>query len=249
MAVFSFLKFARSQWSTLPPVQHVDLSEHTVVVTGSNTGLGLEAVKYFARMKPKHLVLACRNRTKAEKAIASRRPLLALEHHAHTCVEVAAETGFLAELLILDMAEFASVSAFATAFEQKYDRLDILVCNAGVSVGSYSSSVDGWESMYVLESYCLNVHVLIKLQTPSKLSLHRSRVTPSTSDDGENCSGAQLEPAASVCVQLHPPRRGGRCGSSSCAFYAREDQQQRVHRVRLRKQSTFFHPERTLTGQ
>jgi hypothetical protein len=243
MAVFSFLKFARSQWSTLPPVQHVDLSEHTVVVTGSNTGLGLEAVIHFARMKPKHLVLACRNQAKAEKAIASRRPPLTLELDAHTCVGVTAETGFLAELLILDMSELASVSAFVTAFEQKYDRLDILVCNAGVSVRSYSSSVDGWESTYVPDSYCLSVHMLIKLQTPSELSLHRSRVTPSTSDDGENCSDAQLEHATGVCVQLHPPRRGGRRGSSSCAFYAREDHQQRVHRVRLRKQSTPCHPE------
>jgi NAD(P)-dependent dehydrogenase (short-subunit alcohol dehydrogenase family) len=49
----------------------------------------------------------------------------------------------------MDMADFASVSAFATAFEQKYERLDVLVCNAAIAVGVYEASKAGWESTYV----------------------------------------------------------------------------------------------------
>jgi retinol dehydrogenase-12 len=69
MAKFTFLQYVRSQWTQLPPAQIVDLSRQTVVVTGSNTGLGLEAAKYFARMDPEHLVLVCRSQPKGEKAI------------------------------------------------------------------------------------------------------------------------------------------------------------------------------------
>jgi retinol dehydrogenase-12 len=49
----------------------------------------------------------------------------------------------------MDMADFASVSAFATAFEQKYERLDVLVCNAAIAVGVYEASKAYWESTYV----------------------------------------------------------------------------------------------------
>jgi hypothetical protein len=58
----------RAQW-TLLPLHRVDLTGQTVMVTGSNVGLGLEAAKHFARMNPKRLVMAVRNRAKGEKAL------------------------------------------------------------------------------------------------------------------------------------------------------------------------------------
>jgi retinol dehydrogenase-12 len=72
MAKLSFLDFFRAQWAALPPVPDVDLSAQTVVVTGSNNGLGFEAAKHFARLRPKHLVLVCRSRDKGEQAIRGR---------------------------------------------------------------------------------------------------------------------------------------------------------------------------------
>jgi NAD(P)-dependent dehydrogenase (short-subunit alcohol dehydrogenase family) len=65
-------------------------------------------------------------------------------------VELKNATGFTAELLLVDMNDFASVSAFATAFQEKYDRLDILVCNAAVVNDTWEQSKDGWEASYVL---------------------------------------------------------------------------------------------------
>jgi NAD(P)-dependent dehydrogenase (short-subunit alcohol dehydrogenase family) len=46
----------------------------------------------------------------------------------------------------MDMADFASVSAFATAFGEKYDRLDILICNAGMESTSLELTKDGHET-------------------------------------------------------------------------------------------------------
>jgi retinol dehydrogenase-12 len=60
-----------TQWKMLPPNPNVDLTGQTVVVTGSNVGLGLEAAKQFARMNPVHLVLAVRNMVKGQAALVS----------------------------------------------------------------------------------------------------------------------------------------------------------------------------------
>jgi retinol dehydrogenase-12 len=66
---FGPIDLVRAQWKTLPPNPNVDLTGQTVVVTGSNVGLGLEAAKQFARMNPAHLVLAVRNMVKGQAAL------------------------------------------------------------------------------------------------------------------------------------------------------------------------------------
>jgi retinol dehydrogenase-12 len=142
----TFLDFVRSQWTRLPPVESVDLSGQTVVVTGSNTGLGLEAVKHFARMGPKHLVIVCRSQSKGEQAVDGLFHVLTLQTCTYTCTEVETETGVRPEVLLMDMSDFSAVSAFATAFQERYDRLDILICNAGIAATNYESTRDGWES-------------------------------------------------------------------------------------------------------
>jgi len=47
------------------------LSGKVIVITGGNSGLGFEAAKKFATLKPKAIVLACRDQTRGQNAVDS----------------------------------------------------------------------------------------------------------------------------------------------------------------------------------
>jgi len=85
------------------------------VVTGSSSGIGLEAAADLCS-KGYHVVYACRSEERARAAMA----------HAEKVVK-GAKTTFLQ----LDTGKMKSVKAFATAFLKDFDRLDVLVNNAG----------------------------------------------------------------------------------------------------------------------
>ncbi|GJF00666.1 NAD(P)-binding protein [Phanerochaete sordida] len=57
--------------------------------------------------------------------------------------EIARETQYAAELLPLDLADFASVQACAAALAGA--PVDVLVCNAGATQPAYRTTTDGWE--------------------------------------------------------------------------------------------------------
>ncbi|EKM54524.1 uncharacterized protein PHACADRAFT_258435 [Phanerochaete carnosa HHB-10118-sp] len=123
----TFLSFVLSQWKHLPAPLHADLSGKTVVVVGANTGIGLEAAKHFAQMRPERLIIACRSEAKGRTAVEY----------------IARETGYSAELQLVDLADFASVKAFTTHL--KDDAVDILVANAAIAQPEYLTTKDGWE--------------------------------------------------------------------------------------------------------
>ena len=65
---------------------------------------------------------------------------------SHECCPAIQATGFKnAELALVDLSRFASVSAFADAFIREGSQIDILVYNAGVALPHYSATGDGWE--------------------------------------------------------------------------------------------------------
>jgi retinol dehydrogenase-12 len=156
----TFGSFVRSQWKKLPPNPNIDLSSQTVLVTGSNTGLGLEAAKQFARMNPAHLVLAVRNLAKGQEALSGERPLYSrvvtrvkviIADFSSPTTELQKETGYKGgNVMKLDQGDFVSVSAFVTEFEKQHDRLDVFVANAGINTLKYSATKDGHESTSVL---------------------------------------------------------------------------------------------------
>jgi NAD(P)-dependent dehydrogenase (short-subunit alcohol dehydrogenase family) len=105
------------------------LTGKVALVTGANTGLGLETARGLLAQGAT-VVLACRDLVKGETARAA----------------LVASTGSPnAVLLALDLANVARIRKFVAAFEAKFQRLDVLVDNAGVWPRTRRKTVDGFE--------------------------------------------------------------------------------------------------------
>jgi NAD(P)-dependent dehydrogenase (short-subunit alcohol dehydrogenase family) len=101
----------------------------TAVVTGANSGLGFVTARELARHGAR-VVLACRDQARGEAAI---KRLVADVPDADV------------ELRSLDMADLASVRAFADGVSSTYSALDLLLNNAGVMAIPRRETADGFE--------------------------------------------------------------------------------------------------------
>jgi NAD(P)-dependent dehydrogenase (short-subunit alcohol dehydrogenase family) len=111
-----------------------DLTGKVAVVTGANGGLGLASAKALAG-KGAHVVMAARNQTKATNA---RDEILA------------AHPGASLEIVELDLGSLASVEAAATQIAAAHDRIDILMCNAGVMATPKETTEDGFDAQFAI---------------------------------------------------------------------------------------------------
>jgi NAD(P)-dependent dehydrogenase (short-subunit alcohol dehydrogenase family) len=114
--------FAHNFWkqtlSRVPAIPaKLELAGKTVLVTGSNVGLGFEAVRNFLRLRPSLVIMGVRSVEKGEAAAAILR-----REFPESCIEV----------WELDMESFLSVQAFAARAERELDRLHVAVLNAGL---------------------------------------------------------------------------------------------------------------------
>ncbi|KAF1830844.1 NAD(P)-binding protein [Decorospora gaudefroyi] len=117
----SLTRFLRSQLLvSLPPPTH-SFANRTVLVTGSNTGLGLEAARHFTQLGASRVLLAVRSLDKGE--------------HARQSIETSTGIKNVVKVMHLDMSSYASVLDFAEKLEKEVPRLDIAVLNAGVNRG------------------------------------------------------------------------------------------------------------------
>lgn len=107
-----------------------DQTDKIVIVTGANSGLGLDTTAALAQ-KGAHVIMACRDTTRGQSALDSIR---ADVPHARL------------ELMTLDLASLASIAAFVESFTRHYTRLDLLINNAGVMGLPRSTTVDGFET-------------------------------------------------------------------------------------------------------
>ncbi|MGE0219609.1 SDR family NAD(P)-dependent oxidoreductase [Mycolicibacterium sp.] len=109
-----------------------DQTGRTAVVTGSNTGLGYEITAALAAAGA-HVVLAVRDLDKG-RAAAER-------------IE-AASPGAEVALQRLDLTSLESIRDAAGELRTRYDGIDLLVNNAGVSMTPKSTTADGFELQF-----------------------------------------------------------------------------------------------------
>jgi len=105
------------------------LTGRTAVVTGANSGLGLETARALAGAGAQ-VVLACRNIGKGEHAAEQIR-------RDHPAARL--------QVMPLDLADLSSVESFVADLCASHERLDILVNNAGVMALPLRRTADGFE--------------------------------------------------------------------------------------------------------
>lgn len=93
-----------------------DLKEKVVVITGANTGIGKETAIELAKMGAR-VIMACRSAERTKPAVADVQRLSGNPN---------------VEFMELDLSDLESVRAFARTFSAKYQKLHLLINNAGV---------------------------------------------------------------------------------------------------------------------
>lgn len=118
------LSFLRRQLLVKLPVPTISFKGKTVIVTGSNVGLGLEASRWIVRLGASRVILACRS---VEKGRAAAKDI-------QTSTGCSPET---LEVWELDMASYDSVKAFASRVHANLSRLDVFIANAGINSNQF----------------------------------------------------------------------------------------------------------------
>lgn len=149
--------FLYSQLFVRPAWPDQLLNGQTVIVTGSNVGLGKEAARHFTRLGAAKVILAVRN---TEAGEAARADIEGTTRCARGTVEV----------WPLDLGSFASVQAFAARAARDLDRVDVLCENAGIAKIT-KTVVEGHEStitVNVVSTFLLALLMLPKLKETAR---------------------------------------------------------------------------------
>lgn len=125
----------------------MSIEKKIIVVTGANSGIGKETAKALA-LKRATVVIVCRDEA---RGLAAQQDLIALTGNQNI------------DLMLCDFSRHQSIKAFGENFNKKYDRLDVLVNNAGLVVGEKMSTPDGFEWMFGVNhlGYFLTTHYLM----------------------------------------------------------------------------------------
>jgi NAD(P)-dependent dehydrogenase (short-subunit alcohol dehydrogenase family) len=109
-----------------------DQKGKVVIVTGSSSGLGYETAKVLAN-KNATVIVAVRNEVKGNAAVESIKV-----ENPNTDIQV----------MLLDLSNLESIHKFAENFKKKFNKLDLLINNAGVMNPPYTKTKDGFELQF-----------------------------------------------------------------------------------------------------
>ncbi len=140
------------------------MQDKICLITGANAGIGQQTALELAQMGAT-VVIVARDPQRGEAARAA----------------IATTTGNpRVELLQADFASPPSIHAMATSFAARYDRLDVLVNNAGVYLTGRETTADGLERTFAVNH--LGYFMTTLLLWPSLLAAPSARVINLSSD-------------------------------------------------------------------
>lgn len=130
-----------------------------VVITGGNRGIGLKIIEKLLACDMT-VIMGCRDPKAGEKAVSQ-------------LVDLSKTKGkFICEAL--DVGELTSVAAFAKTIKEKYNKIDILINNAGIMFAPLNKTTEGYESHFAVNYLGhfflthLLMHQLKEAGTPEK---------------------------------------------------------------------------------
>ena len=94
-----------------------DMNHKVILITGANSGIGLAAAGQLGQLNAK-IVITTRTEEKAQHALKALKD----------------QYNVSADYLLLELDDFDSIRRCAEKFKSRYDRLDVLVNNAGLNL-------------------------------------------------------------------------------------------------------------------
>jgi NAD(P)-dependent dehydrogenase (short-subunit alcohol dehydrogenase family) len=196
-----------------------DLAGRTAVVTGANSGIGLQTTKQLAAHGAR-VIMACRNLDLGQSAARALGGDISVEH--------------------LDLASAASVRAFAESWDGS---LDLLINNAGVMAPpKLASTVDGFERQFGTNH--LGHFVLTGLLLPALVKSGGGRVVTVASIAHHGGTDAVLE--GNLGDGYHPQRTYSNSKLANLLFALELHRELSAHGVPVT--STAAHPGVSGTG-
>jgi WW domain-containing oxidoreductase len=150
-----------------------DLKDQTIIVTGANTGIGYETARSLAAAGAR-VIFACRNSSTGEAAVAKARAL---------------HPGCRVEFLNLDLASRSNIENFCASLDA--EKVDVLICNAGLAPTQYRETEDGIESTVGI---CHFGHFLLtRILMPRLLAADSPRVVMVSSESHRTPAKLEFE--------------------------------------------------------
>ncbi len=109
-----------------------DLSKKIILITGGNSGLGFEAARVFAK-KNAQVIFTTRDINKGNEAKNK-----ILKEYPKANIKV----------MKLDLTDLNSIHNFTKKYKETYNKLDILINNAGIMMTPYKKTKDGFELQF-----------------------------------------------------------------------------------------------------
>jgi NAD(P)-dependent dehydrogenase (short-subunit alcohol dehydrogenase family) len=138
--------------------ENIDMNGKVVMITGANSGIGKETAIELAKMGA-NIIMVCRSRERGEKALEEIKEMANSKK---------------IELLIADLADQSSIRMMVERFKKRYDKLHVLINNAGVMLTKRTTTSEGYESTFAINHighFLLTNLVLdmLKASSPSRI--------------------------------------------------------------------------------